>query len=296
MNLQGIFPPLTSPFDSNGNIFLEKLSYNINKLNRYDLRGFLVLGSNGEFPLLSMEEKIAIIEEARKCISKEKLLLAGTGCQSTSETIALTISSASAGADAALVLNPFFYKGLMNKSAMLGFYRKLADASPIPIIIYNMPANSGMDLDADLIIELSKHPNIVGLKDSGGNLVKMAEILSRVSDNFTVLSGSAGLLLPALSIGASGGILAMANIAPQQCLNIFKLFHVNQMDKAAVLQRQIVKINSFVTRENGVPALKVAMDELGLFGGLPRLPLLPLTEDKKGKLLTLMEEAGLGKL
>ena len=294
MNLKGIFPPLTTPFDSKGNIFSKKLSSNIKILSNYDLRGFLVLGSNGEFPLLNIEEKIGIIEEARKCIPKDKLLLAGTGCQSTSETIDLTIASASTGADAALVLNPFFYKGLMNRGALIEFYQKLADASPIPIIIYNMPANSG--IDAELIIELSKHPNIVGLKDSGGNLGKMAEILNKVSDDFSVLSGSAGLLLPALSIGATGGILAMANIAPQHCLNILNLFHDNQMDKAANLQRMIVKINSFVTRENGVPALKVTMDELGLFGGLPRQPLLPLAEDKKVKLFELIQETGLGKL
>ncbi len=296
MNLKGIFPPLTTPFDSKGNIFLEKLSSNIKKISNYDLRGFLVLGSNGEFPLLSIEEKMGIIEEARKCIPKEKLLLAGTGCQSTRETIDLTIASASTGADAALVLNPFFYKGLMNRGALIEFYQKLADASPIPIIIYNMPANSGIDLDAELIIELSKHPNIVGLKDSGGNLVKMAEILDKVGDDFTLLSGSAGLLLPALSIGASGGILAMANIAPEQCLDIFNYFQNRQMEKAANLQRMIVKINSFVTREHGIPALKVAMDELGLYGGLPRQPLLPLPKDKKVKLFELIKETGLGEL
>lgn len=295
MNLKGIFPPLTTPFNAKGEILPEKLKSNIAELSKYNLRGFLVLGSNGEFPLLSFDEKVSIINTTRKSIAKDRILLAGTGCQSTNETINLTVASAEAGAEAALVLNPFFYKGLMNNSALAGFYSDVANDSPIPILIYNMPANSGIDMDADLIVELSKHPNIIGLKDSGGNMVKMEEIIGRVDGDFTVLSGSAGFLLPALKIGASGGILALANIAPQMCIDIYNYFNDSQLDKAELLQNEIVIINKFVTREHGVPALKYAMDYLGLYGGPPRRPLLPLPDDYNSPLHELLNEIGLGK-
>ena len=293
MNLHGIFPPLTTPFDSEGNVSLDKLGSNIKILNTYDLRGFLVLGSNGEFPFLSFEEKISVIGKARQCVPKEKILIAGTGCQSTRETIDLTIASANAGADAALILNPFFFKGLMNNSSLSKHYLSIADISPIPILIYNMPANTGIDLETELIVKLSKHQNIIGLKDSGANLVKMGEILSKVRGDFTVLSGTAGLLLPALSIGASGGILALANIAPQHCIDIFNYFNDSFLDKATALQQQIIGINKFVTRQYGVPALKLAMDQLGLFGGLPRKPLMPLMTKEKEILIEMMKEANL---
>lgn len=296
MNLKGIFPPLTTPFNAKGQLYPEKLKSNIEELSKYNLLGLLVLGSNGEFPLLSFDEKVSIINTARISIAKDRILLAGTGCQSTNETIDLTVASAEAGANAALILNPFFYKGLMNNSALAEFYLNVADESPIPVLIYNMPANSGIDMDADLIVELSQHQNIIGLKDSGGNMIKMEEIIGRVNADFTVLSGSAGFLLPALKIGAKGGILALANIAPQLCIDIYNYFNDSQLDKAEFLQKEIIKINKFVTREHGVPALKFTMDQLGLYGGPPRRPLLPLSDDYKSPLLELMNEIGLGRL
>jgi len=296
MNLKGIFPPLTTPFNAKGQLYPEKLKSNIEELSKYNLLGLLVLGSNGEFPLLSFDEKVSIINTARISIAKDRILLAGTGCQSTNETIDLTVASAEAGANAALILNPFFYKGLMDNSALAEFYLNVADESPIPVLMYNMPANSGIDMDADLIVELSQHQNIIGLKDSGGNMIKMEEIIGRVNADFTVLSGSAGFLLPALKIGAKGGILALANIAPQLCIDIYNYFNDSQLDKAEFLQKEIIKINKFVTREHGVPALKFTMDQLGLYGGPPRRPLLPLPDDYKSPLLELMNEIGLGRL
>ncbi len=184
----------------------------------------------------------------------------------------------------------------MNNSSLSKHYLSIADISPIPILIYNMPANTGIDLETKLIVKLSKHQNIIGLKDSGANLVKMGEILSKVRGDFTVLSGTAGLLLPALSIGASGGILALANIAPQHCIDIFNYFNDSFLDKATALQQQIIGINKFVTRQYGVPALKLAMDQLGLYGGLPRKPLLPLMIKEKKILIEMVKEAGLKSL
>lgn len=276
LNLQGIFPPLPTSFDKEENLAPKKIRLNIEILSNHALSGFLVLGSNGELVMLSHSEKIAAFEAARQAIGPGKLMLAGTGAESTRLTIALTRAAANAGADAALVLNPFYYKGLMNKKALEAHYFDVADASPIPLIIYNMPSNTGLDMDADTIVSISQHENIIGLKDSGGNLVKMGDIIRQVNPAFQVLAGSAGFLLPALSMGAVGGILALANIAPGPCLQILHHFKTGQIDVARQIQQQLIPINTAVTSAWGVPALKAAMDQLGMYGGPCRRPILPL--------------------
>ena len=208
LKLNGIYPPLPTSFDSSENLALDKMRENIRKLSEYKLSGFLVLGSNGEMVNLTENEKLEVYEMARNAIPSNKLMIAGTGGQSTRETIALTKSAASAGADAVLVLNPSYYKSLMSLTSLASHYFAVAEASPVPVIIYNMPANSGLDMNADTIVEIATHPNIIGMKDSGGNMVKMGDIRLRVKPEFQILAGSAGFLLPALSIGAVGGILA----------------------------------------------------------------------------------------
>ena len=247
-----------------------------------------MLGSNGETVMLSQSEKISVYEAARQAIPARMLMLAGTGGQSTRETIELTQAAARSGADAALVLNPFYYKGLMTKEALVSHYFLVADQSSIPVIIYNMPANTGIDMTADTILAMSEHPNIIGLKDSGGNLAKMGEIVGKAKPGFQVLAGSAGFLLPALTVGAVGGILASANIAPQHCIDLYKMFLARQMDNAKNLQNRIIELNAFVTREQGVPALKAAMDILGMYGGPCREPILALSEPNKQALSSLL--------
>lgn len=296
MDLKGIIPPLTTPFDSKGNLAPDKLQANIQLYNKFDLSGYLLLGSNGEFVMLSDEEKIEVLRAGREVIPKEKIMLAGTGCQSTRETIWLTEKAAKAGADAALVLNPFYYKGNMTRQALSTHYAAVADASPIPVLIYNMPASTGIDMEAQLIIELADHPNIVGLKDSGSNLVKLGEIIKLVDTDFSVFSGSAGLLLPALSIGAIGGILAYANIAPQNAIDLYGYFRKGQFSDAQSMQLKIIELNTMVTRQFGVPALKLAMDKLGFYGGPVRRPLLPLDGKAAQNLAERIKDSGLEKL
>ena len=208
LKLNGIFPPLPTAFDANEDLAPEKIKSNILKLSQFDLSGFLILGSNGELVCLSEQEKIKVYEAAREAIPASKIMLAGTGGQSTRETIRITKAAAKAGADAALVLNPFYYKGLMTKDALIYHYHSVAESSDIPVIIYNMPANSGLDMNQDIIAAIADHPNIIGLKDSGGNVTKMGDIKRMCNPGFQILAGSAGFLLPALSIGAVGGILA----------------------------------------------------------------------------------------
>jgi 4-hydroxy-2-oxoglutarate aldolase len=288
IRLEGILPPLPTSFDRDEKLLPDRIRNNIEKLSRYELAGFLILGSNGEQVMLSGSEKIKAIAAAREAVPENMLLLAGTGCQSTRETISLTRAAAAQGAQAVLVLNPFYYKANMNHDELVRHYFDVADASPVPVLIYNMPGNTGMDMSAQVIIALAEHPNIAGLKESGGNVVKMGEILKNVKPDFKIFAGGAGFLLPALAMGAAGGILASANIAPEHCLKIFSAFNTGDTAWARYLQQRIITINTAVTSRWGVPALKAAMDHLGLYGGPVRRPLLPVKEEIRQQLIDLL--------
>ena len=286
--LNGIYPPLPTPFHENGDIYPEKIKENILKLMGFDLAGIVVLGSNGEFVMLTEQEKETVFSNAREVIPSDRVMIAGTGGQSTRETIRLTRLASKHGADAAMVLNPFYYKSLMTKDALVNHFHSVAEASEIPVIVYNIPGNTGMDMDAETIASLATHPNIIGLKDSGGNITKLADVINRTGNDFQVLAGSAGFLFPALSTGAIGGILALANIAPELCLGIYHAVLNKDADKARELQHKAISINTAITRKWGIPALKAAMDHMGLYGGTVRNPLLPLEEGKKSELVKIL--------
>lgn len=290
IKLNGIFPPLPTSFDNKEELAFDKMQANIEALSAYRLSGFLVLGSNGELVHLSEKEKEDVFVMAREHISDDKLMIAGVGGQSTRETVELTKTAVRAGANAVLVLNPFYFKGLMTTEALKVHYFAIADHSEVPVIIYNMPANSGMDMSADTIVELSAHPNIIGLKDSGGNIVKLGDIRLRVKPEFQILAGGASFLIPAMSVGAVGGILALANIAPSLCIEMYEAFLAGDISKARDIQLNIIPVNAAVTRKWGVPALKEAMDYLGLYGGPTRKPILPLETDVKSTLISLLEK------
>jgi 4-hydroxy-2-oxoglutarate aldolase len=291
LSLKGIFPPLPTAFDKDENLAPMQMQENIRKLSHYGLSGFLVLGSNGELVMLNRKEQETVFRACREAIPSGSLMLAGTGGESTRETIEQTRMAGRAGADAALVLNPFYYKEQMTPKALKAHFWAVAEAAEIPVIIYNMPSNTGLDMDAATILSIGEHPNIVGVKDSGGNVVKLGELVSGASPGFQVLAGSAGFLLPALSMGAVGGILALANIAPAQCLEIFQGFRDGNFDGARKMQHRMIAINAAVTRRWGVPALKAAMDHLGLYGGPARSPLQPLEEPVHTQLITLLQKS-----
>ncbi len=290
LRLNGIIPPIPTSFTPNEDLALGPLRDNLTRLCQYDLAGFLALGSNGEMVMLSETEKLKVYEAAREAIPTDKLLLAGTAAQSTRETIALAKAAAKAGADAALVLNPSYYKGLMTREALVGHYFAVAESSPIPVIVYNMPACSGLDMDAATILAISRHDNIVGIKDSGGNVAKMGAVIRAAKPGFQFLVGSASILLPALSVGAVGGILALANIAPGPCLDIYRNYHAGDLEKARDIQLKMIPVNVAVTSGGGVPALKAAMDHLGLYGGPVRRPILPLSAEDRQELIRLLDE------
>ncbi len=289
--LEGIFPPIPTPFDADGGIDLPALAENLDWWSRFDLAGIVVLGSNGEAILLDEAEKLRLIEAARAGTPEDRAVIAGTGLQSTRATIALTRAAAAAGADFALVLSPSYYKGLMTDVVLERHFRTVADASPIPVVLYNVPACTGIDLSVELIVDLAGHGNIAGLKDSSGNVVKLGRVRGEANGGFRILAGSADFLLPALSVGAVGGVLALANIAPAECADIHRLFAEKDVDAARALQVRMIPPNAAVTRRWGVPGLKAAMEMLGLRGGPVRPPLLPLGDEQRGELRSILIEA-----
>jgi len=295
IKLNGIFPPLPTSFDENDELLTDRMQENIRTLSQYNLAGFLVLGSNGELVNLTEKEINNVYIRAREAIPADKIMLAGTGGQSTRQTISNTKAAANAGADGVLVLNPSYYKGQMTQEALITHYCAVADASTVPLIIYNMPANSGLDMDAETIVKISAHENIIGMKDSGGNLVKMGNIKRMAKPDFQILAGSAGFFLPAFTMGAIGGILALANIAPAKCISVYEDYFAGNIEKAHKTQLELIPINVAVTSKWGVPALKYAMDHLGLYGGIARKPLLPLKDEIKQQLIDLIENHNLKK-
>ena len=283
-------PPVPSPFDGLGEVAPGKLEENIEQLARHDLRGFVILGSNGEYVYLDEEEKVALFKAARRAIPKDKLFIAGTGTESTRAALRLTKIAAEVGADVAIVITPAYYKPAMTADALLRHFITLAEASPIPLILYNMPAYTGLDLTTETILRLAEHPNIIGLKESSGNLVKISEITRSVSEkelDFAVLAGSASFLQPALMMGASGGVLASVNVAPDHCIAIYKACQQGKIEESRKLQQAILPLNAAVTTRYGVAGLKFMMDKLGLYGGPVRPPLLPLNPTDQELLLKL---------
>jgi 4-hydroxy-2-oxoglutarate aldolase len=275
--LAGIFPPVPTPFDQHGEIAPDKLVANLERLAKTALKGFIILGSNGEYVYLDEGEKLALFQAARRAIPKDKLFIAGTGAESTRAALRLTLAAAVAGADAAIVITPSYYKPAMTAEALITHFTTLAEVSPIPIIIYNMPGFTGLDISTEIVVKLAAHPNIIGLKESSGNVVKMGEIAWAVEEkglDFAVLAGSASFLQAGMAVGAKGSIVATANIAPQLCLELYAA--ADEVAKARALQYQLLALNAAVTTRYGVAGLKYAMDRIKLYGGPVRPPLLPI--------------------
>jgi 4-hydroxy-2-oxoglutarate aldolase len=282
MKLTGIFPPITTPFDHAGNIYVSKVQHNVEKWNRTALSGYVVMGSTGESVMLTTEEKIAMWELVAKHASPEKLLIAGTGVEGVRETLSLTNRAAELGYKAAMVRTPHYYKNLIHRAdAQALYYRAVADQAKIPLIIYNWPQATGIDIPVEAVAAISEHPNVIAIKESSGNLEKVMALLREVKHGFQVLVGSAPTLWPSLLMGACGAILAYANAAPYSVIAIWEAFR--QREDAAGLdwQNRIGRASALVTAKYGVPGLKHAMDLNGYYGGPPRLPLCVPTPEAK---------------
>jgi 4-hydroxy-2-oxoglutarate aldolase len=276
MKLNGIYPPIATPFDHNGDLWKVKVQHNVEKWNRTGLAGYVVCGSTGESVMLTEAEKIQLWEWVAECATPEKLLIAGTGVESVRETVALTNRAAEIGYKAAMVRTPHYYKNLINNSAaQMLYYRAVADQAKIPLVIYNWPQATGVDIPPDAVASLSEHPNIIGVKESSGSLEKVMQMIAEVKPGFNVLVGSAPTLAPSFAVGATGAILAFANAAPYATVCIWEAHRTREPEAALDWQHRIARASQLVTTKYGVPGLKYAMDLMGYYGGPPRLPLTP---------------------
>ncbi len=292
--IAGIYPPVPTFFDEREDLDLATLREHLTRLKAAGIANIVALGSNGEAVHLAPDERQQVIVTVRETMGAEAQILAGVGDHSTRATLALAQFAAEAGADVALVLPPHHYRPRMDGFALRAHYLAVADGSPLPVMIYNMPANAaGIDLDAETVIALSAHPNIIGLKDSSGNVAKLAQVVADAREGFVVLAGSAGFLLPALAVGARGAIAALANIAPRECLRLVELWNAGKLEEARALQARLIPVNSAVTSGYGVAGLKAALEFVAHYGGAPRRPLAPLNEGERVRLRGLLAEADL---
>ncbi len=289
-NLTGIIPPLTTPF-INDEISTDKLLENLLRYENHMLSGYVLFGSNGESVFLTKEEKLKIIQTVRE--HTKRTLIVGTGLESIKDTISLCNEAAEFGANYALIITPSFFKSEMKHRTFLNFYTKIAESVMIPILIYNVPKFTNVNIEVETVIELSSHPNIIGLKDSTENISRISEIKANVHSEFKLIVGTASVLFPGLICGANAGILALANIAPDQCYQIFRLYKERDFEKALEIQNKMIPVNKTVTSKFGVAGLKAAMDLLGYFGGSPRLPLEPLNEAQQIELKIILKNASL---
>jgi 4-hydroxy-2-oxoglutarate aldolase len=291
-NLSGIFPPIATPFNSDGELLIEKFNENLVALGRFRLAGVTVLGSNGESPYLSEQEKLLLVREARGRIAADRTMIVGAGRESTRLCIDFIQRICDLGADYALVGTPCYFKSRMTDDVLCRHFSMIAEKSPIPILIYNVPQFTGVNTGAALIASLSLHENIAGMKDSSGNLPMQAEIRLSTPERFRILVGSAPTLLASLIQGACGGIVAIAGALPGQTVDLYEAFVSGNWKLAAELQRRLSPPAAAVTSIFGVPGLKVAMDLMGFYGGAPRLPLQPLDSKQRASVFAVFQEAG----
>jgi len=285
MKLQGIFPALTSCFDHEGNLYKAKVFHNIQKLNSVALSGYLVCGSTAETPLLSTDERIQYMEWVREASADGKVLIAGVGAESVHESVRVAARAADAGFHVALALTPFYYKQQMHRPETQALYfRALADHSRLPVLLYNIPQVTGYDLPVDTIADLSHHPNIIGMKDSSGNVPKLAETAKAVKPGFQIFSGSGANFWDALNLGAAGAILAIANSIPYACVTVWEAFRTRQSEAGQDWQNRILPAAKLIATKYGIPGIKHAMDVNGYYGGPPRLPFIVPSADAKAEI------------
>lgn len=292
---EGMYVPVPTPFDDGLAVDCARFAENVRAWSSTSIDGLVICGSNGELPFTTPDERTALTRTARRtldeCGSKMRVVV-GTFRHATKDAIECARRAADAGADAALLLPPHYYKG-GGMLAARKFYEEVADASPIPIVIYNMPANVGVSLDAATIIVLSHHENIVGIKDTSGDMYQMGYVCRAQNENFRALGGTASWLLAALALGASGGTMGVANVFPEACRALMDAFYAGKVREAAELQWRVLLASDAVTRLYGVPALKATLDACGLFGGACRPPLMPLSSATLQKLIAAIDEADL---
>jgi 4-hydroxy-2-oxoglutarate aldolase len=295
VDLAGVHVPLVTPFDAvTGEVDPVALRANVRALLEHDLKGVVVAGSTGEAVLLDESERRLLIEAARAVVTGERLLLAGVGAESTRATIRMARAAADAGADAVLVMPPAFYRGLMTPEALREHYTTVADGSPVPVIVYQVPPHfSTVELATGLLAELARHGNVIGIKESRGALDQIGELLRACPEGFQLLVGSGAHLFGALEMGAVGGIVAVAHLAPGASAALFRAVRDGRPPEAGRLQERVGPLHTEIVARAGVPGLKAALDLLGQRGGAPRPPLRPLPAKRREEVAGTLRRAGL---
>ena len=278
-HLDGVFPPVPTPFTPDESIDTPALAHNLRALLAAPIRGVVVLGSNGEAPLVGDDDSVRVLAAAREAVPRDRVFIAGTGRESTRETVLFTRRAADAGADAAVVRTPSFFKAPLTAEAFVAHYTRVADASPIPILLYNVTMFTGVNLQPEVVERLALHPNIVGMKESGSDLAAIADLVNRTPAGFAVLAGSATTFVHALCAGCDGGVLALASLVPAACVRLQTLVAECRLAEARALQARLLPLARLVGAGGGVTALKAAMNHLGYEGGVPRAPLPPATPE-----------------
>ena len=295
--LPGALPPMITPFTENGDVDYAAFESNVAKWNDTDLTGYLVLGSNSETAFLSEKEKDELLKITASTASKDRYLMAGTSLEGLRETIRYTNKAAELGMDAALVLTPNYYDSAMNSKNLVKYFTALADASDIPILIYNVSKFTHVNIKPDAVAELCTHPNIIGMKDSQGDFVQLANFKRALGDNFgdkfNLIVGTASMYYPALQLGVKNAIMALANCCPNECGRMYRLFDEGKLDEGMELYMRMLPVNTAVTGTYGIAGLKYACDLLGYKGGYVRVPLLDSSDKDKAEIRAILEKAQL---
>ena len=278
MRLEGVLPPIPTPF-ADDRVDEAAMRANVARWMGTRIRGVVVLGSNGEAPLLDEDESDAAIAAARDAVPSDRLCLAGTGRESTVAAVRAAKRAAALGADAVLVRTPAYFRTLLTAPALTDHYRAVADAAPVPVILYNFTALTGVTLPVEAVARLAEHPNVVGMKESGSDLRFVSALIDSTPDDFALMAGSAPVFFTSLLAGAAGGILAVASVAPDLCVELYDRVRAGRLDEARALQRKLTPLAGLVTSTHGVPGLKAALSLLGYAAGDPRPPLRPVGPD-----------------
>ncbi len=290
MDLRGVLLPTTTPFDADGKISTSAIGSNIKDWSATGVIGFVVLGSTGERVHLDEREYLEVIEISRAAAASDSVFIVGAGQQSTAGTIKEVKSAARAGADAVLVITPFFYRTAITQDTLVSFYTAVADEAPVPVLLYSMPPLTGITIEPETVARLSEHPNIIGVKDSSNDVAGFSKTVSLCSSDFAVMTGNGTVLLDALRAGATGGILAVGCVVPEVCVEIYRAFKAGEDEHAAMLQSNLTPLAAAVTTRFGIGGLKAALDLAGFSGGAVRAPLRPPDDSARNEIARLFHD------
>jgi 4-hydroxy-2-oxoglutarate aldolase len=289
---EGIYAPLTTPFRDEA-VYIEKLKENIQKYNAFDLSGYVISGSTAESVYLEDDEVEELVIAAKEVTATGRHIIVGTAKESTKLTLEFSRRMEGLGIDATLIRTPSYFKALMTPEAFKKHFFTIADNVNVPLIIYHIPRFTGVNLSPELLVELSKHENIAGIKDSSGNMAFLDRIIPHLDPNFDYLLGAGSMLFPGITMGACGGVLALSDVATSLCIELYQLSLSKQWEDAKKLQHDLVPLNQALTVEHGIPAIKYALDQIGFYGGPCRLPLQPLDDPVKQKIQKILRALNL---